>query len=40
VVALGRLYHPIAMYRIKHLNVRFPIEMKMVKALGLFARQD
>lgn len=40
VVALGRLYHPIAMYRIKHLDVRFPIETKVVKALGLFGRQD
>jgi hypothetical protein len=40
VVALGKLYHPIARYRIKHLDVRFPIETKTVKALGFFGRQD
>jgi radical SAM superfamily enzyme YgiQ (UPF0313 family) len=40
VVGLGRLYYPIARYRIKHLKVGFPIETKVVKALGLFGRQD
>ncbi len=40
VVGFGRLYHPIARYRIKNMNVRFPIETTMVKALGLFGRQD
>jgi anaerobic magnesium-protoporphyrin IX monomethyl ester cyclase len=40
VVGLARLYHPIARYRIKHLNAHFPIETKLVKALGLFGRQD
>ena len=40
VVGLSRLYYPLAQYRIKHLDVRFPIETKLVKALGLFGRQD
>ncbi|MER3446061.1 MAG: hypothetical protein C4291_04140 [Candidatus Dadabacteria bacterium] len=40
VVALGRLYHPVARYRIKYMDMRFPIETKVIKALGLFARQD
>ena len=40
VVGLSRLYYPLAHYRIKHLDVRFPIESKLVKALGLFGRQD
>ena len=34
VVGLSRLYYPLAQYRIKHLDVRFPIETKLVKALG------
>ena len=34
----GRLYHPIAMYRLKHLEPRFPIETKLARALGVFAR--
>lgn len=40
VVALARLYYPVARYRVKHLNARIPIETKVVKALGLFGRQD
>lgn len=40
VVALGKLYHPVARYRIKNLEVRFPIETRVVKALGLFGRQN
>ena len=40
VVALARLYYPVARYRVKHLNGRIPIETKVVKALGLFGRQD
>jgi anaerobic magnesium-protoporphyrin IX monomethyl ester cyclase len=40
VIGLAKLYHPIARYRIRHLNVRFPIETKVAKALGLFAKQD
>lgn len=40
VVALARMYYPIARYRVKHLNARFPIEAKMVRSLGLFGRQD
>jgi hypothetical protein len=40
VVGLSRLYYPMARYRVKHLNAHFPIETKIVKALGLFGRQD
>jgi radical SAM superfamily enzyme YgiQ (UPF0313 family) len=40
VVALSKLYYPLARYRVEHLNGRFPIETKLVKALGLFGRQD
>ena len=40
VVALARLYYPVARYRVKNLNARIPIETKVVKALGLFGRQD
>ncbi len=40
VVGLSRLYYPLAQYRIRHLDVRFPIETKLVKTLGLFGRQD
>ena len=40
VVALARLYYPVARYRIKHLNAGIPIETKLVKAFGLFGRQD
>lgn len=40
VVGLTKLYYPVARYRVKHLNAHFPIETKVVKALGLFGRQD
>lgn len=40
VVALGRLYAPIARYRVRHMEARLPIESMVVKRLGLFARQD
>jgi len=40
VLGLARLYNPIARYRVEHLNARFPIETKLLKALGLFGRQD
>ena len=40
VVGLARLYYPVARYRVKHLNARIPIETKLVRALGLFGRQD
>jgi len=40
VVGLAKLYHPIAKYRVRNLDTRFPIETHLVKALGLFARQD
>jgi len=40
VAGLSKLYYPMARYRVKHLNAHFPIETKLVKALGLFGRQD
>ena len=40
VVALARLYYPLARYRVKHLDARWPVETRLVKALGLFGRQD
>jgi radical SAM superfamily enzyme YgiQ (UPF0313 family) len=40
VVGLSRLYYPVARYRVTHLYDRFPIETKLIKALGLFGRQD
>jgi len=40
VVALARMYYPMAKYRVKHLDARLPIESKLVRALGLFARRD
>ncbi len=40
VKTLGRLYQPLAEYRITHMDARFPIETKVVKALGLFGRED
>ena len=39
-VALSRLYYPLARYRVNHLDVRFPIEMKLARAMGIFGRQD
>jgi radical SAM superfamily enzyme YgiQ (UPF0313 family) len=40
VVALSRLYYPIARYRVTNLDARFPIETEFIKAAGLFGRQD
>jgi radical SAM superfamily enzyme YgiQ (UPF0313 family) len=40
VVALSRLYYPIARYRVTNLDARFPIETELIKAMGLFGRQD
>jgi len=40
VVALARLYYPLAKYRVKHLATGWPVESKLVRALGLFGRQD
>jgi len=40
VVALAKLYSPIARYRVRNMDARFPIESTLVKRLGLFARQD
>lgn len=40
VVALSRVYRPVAQYRVRHLDVRFPVESRMVRALGLFGGQD
>jgi len=40
VAGLSRLYQPVARHRIAHLDARFPIETKLVKALGLFGRRN
>ena len=40
VVGLAKLYSPLARYRVRNMDVRFPVESRLVKALGLFARQD
>jgi len=40
VVSLAKLYAPVARYRVRNLDVRLPLESRVVKALGLFARQD
>ncbi len=40
VRGLARLYHPLARYRVEHLDGRFPIETRVLKGLGLFGRQD
>ena len=37
---MGKMYKPIAEYRTTHMDPRFPIETKVVKALGLFGRED
>ena len=39
VVSMAKLYSPLAKYRVRNFDVRLPIETKLVKALGLFARQ-
>jgi radical SAM superfamily enzyme YgiQ (UPF0313 family) len=40
VVSLAKLYAPVARHRVRNLDVRLPIESRVVKALGLFGRQD
>jgi len=40
VVSLAKAYAPVARYRVRRLEPRFPLESKVVKALGLFGRQD
>ena len=40
VKTLSKLYKPVAEYRINNMDPRFPIETKVVKALGLFGRED
>lgn len=40
VISLGRLYAPVARYRVRNLDVRFPLESKLVRSLGLFGRAD
>ena len=40
ISALGKLYSPVARYRVDNMDVRLPLESKIVKALGLFGRQD
>ena len=40
VKGLRRLYLPVARYRVKNMDARFPIETRVVRALGLFGRQD
>ena len=39
LLALAKLYYPIARYRVTHLEDRWPIESLVAKRLGLFARQ-
>jgi radical SAM superfamily enzyme YgiQ (UPF0313 family) len=39
-VALARMYYPLARHRVTNLDVRFPIETKLAKGLGIFGRQD
>ncbi len=40
VVALAKLYYPVARYRVSNLDTRWPIESKFVKSMGLFGRQE
>jgi len=40
VNGLGKLYLPVAQYRVRNMDARFPIETKLVRALGLFGRED
>lgn len=39
VVSLSRLYAPVARYRVRHLDVRLPIESRLARTLGVFGRQ-
>jgi radical SAM superfamily enzyme YgiQ (UPF0313 family) len=40
VVALAKLYYPVARYRVTNLETRWPIESTLVKSMGLFGRQE
>lgn len=40
VKGLGKLYLPLAQYRVRNMDGRFPVETKVLKALGLFGRED
>ena len=40
VVALAKLYYPVARYRVSNLETRWPIESRLVKSMGLFGRQE
>ena len=40
VVGLARLYAPIARQRVKHFIYQFPLEIRLARKLGLYARQQ
>ena len=40
VIALAKLYYPVARYRVTNLETRWPIESTLVKSMGLFGRQE
>jgi len=40
VRGLGKLYLPVARYRVRNMDARFPIETRLVRAFGLFGRKD
>ena len=40
VVALAKLYYPVARYRVTNLETRWPLESTLVKSMGLFGRQE
>lgn len=39
VVALARVYYPLARYRVTHMDVRWPLDTLAVRALGLLGRK-
>jgi radical SAM superfamily enzyme YgiQ (UPF0313 family) len=39
-VALARMYYPLARHRVTNLDVRFPLETRLARGLGIFGRQD
>ncbi len=39
VVALSRLYYPLARYRVTHKDTRFPLDTRIANALGFFGRR-
>jgi radical SAM superfamily enzyme YgiQ (UPF0313 family) len=39
-VLLARMYYPLARHRVTTLDVRFPIETRLARSLGVFGRQD